>query len=111
MLTIHKNNPDYNIVGFETKNQKLTAPIADNFKAQLYQLLDNDNKKIILDMENIAFIDSSGFGAIVAVYNHAKNAQLELSLCNIAPMVMNLIKITKLDQVFVIYNSVEDAMK
>lgn len=111
MLLIDKNYSDYNLVKFENPGQKLTAVISENFKNQVYQLIDLENKNIIIDLENITFIDSSGFGAIVAVYNHAKNSQLDIKLCNVASTVMSLIKITKLDQVFEIYDSVEDAMK
>jgi len=110
MLSINKNQNDYHIVSFTNEGQKLTAVIAESFKTKLYQLIDSDSKSIVLNLANLTFIDSSGFGAIVSIYNHAKNRQLEIKLCQITPMVMNLIKITKLDQVFEIYDTLDEAL-
>jgi anti-sigma B factor antagonist len=110
MFTID-NQTNHYVVGFAERGHKLTALNANEFKDQLYQLIDNDNKKIVIDLNHVSFIDSSGFGAIIAVYNHARNSQVDVVLCRVATSVMGLIKITKLDQVFEIYETLTEAIK
>lgn len=111
MNMIINEKADYVLVSFPNENTKLTVLIADDFKKNLCQLIDTSQRIIILNMASISFIDSSGFGTMVAVFTHAKNQQACLKLCNVKPMVMSLIKITKLDQVFEIYDNIDEAIK
>jgi len=110
-MMIFKESTDYVVASFPNENSKLTVVIAPDFKKSLCELMDTSQRTIILDLSNISFIDSAGFGTLVAVFTHAKNQQANLKLCNIKPMVMSLIKITKLDQVLEIYGSLEEAVK
>jgi anti-sigma B factor antagonist len=111
MNMIFNEKADYVTVGFPAENSKLTVLIVDDFKKSLFKLIDESRRIIILDLASISFIDSSGFGSMVAVFTHAKNQQASLKLCNVKPMVMSLIKITKLDQVFEIYDNLDEAIK
>ncbi|MFA6403476.1 MAG: STAS domain-containing protein [Salinivirgaceae bacterium] len=111
MMMIINESAEYITTSFPKENSKLTVLIADDFKKSMCQLIDEKQGNLILDLASISFIDSSGFGSLIAVFTHAKNQQAHLKLCNIKPMVMSLIKITKLDQVLEIYESIDDAIK
>jgi len=110
MMQINES-ADFVTASFPKENSKLTVVIAEDFKKDLRQIIDEARNIVILDLGNISFIDSSGFGSLVAVFTHAKNQQAHLKLCNIKPMVMSLVKITKLDQVLEIYDSMDKAIK
>ncbi len=71
-------------------------------------LRDYDN--LILDLKDIAFIDSTGFGALVTIFKRARENEKEFRLCNIEPSAMDLIRITKLDHVFDIYESLDECI-
>ncbi|MCK9205605.1 MAG: STAS domain-containing protein [Salinivirgaceae bacterium] len=111
MLVIDKNNPGYVVASFPQDKQRLNVVVSDEFKKQLYKLIDDGASVVIVDFTHVDFIDSSGFGAIVATFNHARNHQVTFKLCCIASSVMNLIKITKLDQVLQIYPSLDEAIQ
>lgn len=111
MLQTNRLSDQITLIDFSDNIKKLNVVIADKIKIQLNEIIDNGCNNLIIDFSKIIFVDSSGFGALVTVYNHAKNAGSKLMLANIAAETMELVKITKLDQVFDIYSSVEEAKK
>jgi anti-anti-sigma factor len=80
-------------------NGKLTADIAAEFKQEVRALIPQ-TKRIILDLNDVGFIDSSGLGAIVSIYVSAKKASCELELVNLSKKVRDLLGMTKILGVF-----------
>lgn len=111
MLEIRHINDQYAIANFTESTKKLNVLVADKVKSELNKCIDNGCNHLILDLSNILFIDSSGFGALVTVYNHAKNMNSKVFLTNISDETMELIQLTKLDQVFDIFATVSAAEK
>ncbi len=58
------------------------------------------SKKIIVNLADVNYIDSSGLGELVAAYTAVKNAGGELKLLNLTTKVRDLLVITKLVTVF-----------
>ena len=58
------------------------------------------NKRVVLDLTGVDYIDSSGLGALVSVYMHASKAQCELEIANPKPRVRDLFKLSRLADVF-----------
>jgi len=58
------------------------------------------NKRVVLDLTNVDYIDSSGLGALVAVYMHATRAQCELEIANPKSRIKDLFGRSGLGQVF-----------
>jgi anti-sigma B factor antagonist len=73
-------------------------------------LLGEGKKKLILNLQNVTFIDSSGIGALVAAYTSAKSIGATLRLCNLGSRTIELLQITRLVIVFEISNSEADAV-
>ena len=91
-----QNNPNEVIVRGTGKINAATA-------ATLQQTVRNlipQNKKIVLDLSSVDYIDSSGLGALVSIYMAANRAQVDLELANPKPRVRELFKLTKLSDVF-----------
>ena len=59
-----------------------------------------ETKRIVLDLSNVNYIDSSGIGSMVAVYLAASKVQCELKVVNAQPRIRDLFEITKLSAVF-----------
>jgi anti-sigma B factor antagonist len=57
-------------------------------------------KRLVLDLSDLAKMDSSGLGAIVAIYVSAKAAGCELELINLNKQVRELLRLTNLLSVF-----------
>ena len=63
-------------------------------------LIAKGNKKILLNLGDVTYIDSSGLGELVSAYTAVKNAGGELKLLNLTSKVRDLLVITKLVTVF-----------
>src|SRR5208337_4082413 len=63
-------------------------------------LLGKGQKKILLNLGNINYIDSSGIGELVSAYTSVRNQGGELKLLHLTRKVHDLLQITKLYTVF-----------
>ncbi len=91
--------------------QKFNALITEKVKEELAQLFQKPNTKLILDLEGVKYIDSSGFGVFLSVMKMANNNYGFFKLCNIAPEVMELFKLLQLHNIFDIYEDLNDCIK
>jgi anti-sigma B factor antagonist len=69
-------------------------------REKLKRLIAEGKKKIILNMDNIKYIDSSGLGALVAAHCSAKTQGASLRLCHLGSKFQEVMQITKLLTVF-----------
>lgn len=63
-------------------------------------LLSKGSKKILLNLGDVTYIDSSGIGELVSAYTTVRNGGGELKLLNLTKKVHDLLQITKLYTVF-----------
>jgi anti-sigma B factor antagonist len=73
-------------------------------------LLGEGKKKLVLNLKNVIFIDSSGLGALIAAHTSAKSSGATLRLCNLGLGAKELLQMTRLVTVFEISNSESDAV-
>ncbi len=100
---------DIIVVRFENVN-RFNALIAEPVKEQLKQFYEQPNTKLILNLEDIDFIDSTGFGVFLSIMKTANNSYGYFKICNIRSDVMELFKLLKLHNVFEIYNTLDDCV-
>jgi len=67
-------------------------------------LVTKGQRKILLNLGDVSYIDSSGLGELVAAYTTARNVGAELKLLNLSRKVHDLLQLTKLYTVFDAYN-------
>jgi anti-sigma B factor antagonist len=77
----------------------------------VHSLVDNGTKKIILNLANVDYIDSSGVGELVGCYTTVRNAGGELKLLNLTQKVHDVLQVTKLYTVFDIKDDEFTAVK
>ncbi len=70
---------------------------------------DND-LKIILDLGNVSYIDSSGLGELVSIYTTVKNKQGDVKLLKLTAKAKDLLQMTKLLTVFDTFDEEADAL-
>lgn len=88
---------------------RLDAAQALRFKEGLRDLSDAGADHIVLDMTDIAFMDSSGLGAVVTVMKQM-GREKTLELAALTPAVAKVFTLTRMDKIFAIYPSVEDVV-
>ena len=69
-------------------------------REEVRKLVGAGQKKIVLNLAEVNYIDSSGLGELVSAYTAVKNAGGELKLLNLTSKVRDLLVITKLVTVF-----------
>ena len=67
------------------------------------ELLDDNRIKILINLADINYIDSSGIGELVQAYTSVKNRGGELKLLHLTKKVHDILQITKLYTVFDVY--------
>ncbi len=69
----------------------------------------NESKQVVVNLANVAYIDSSGVGTLAGLHASAKAAGASLKLAALSPRVKDVLVITKLGTIFAIYDTVDDA--
>lgn len=90
-------------------DKRLDASAALDFKQKVAKFIDQGHKILLLDMSLVDFIDSSGLGAIVSCLKLI-GIRGSIGLCNVAPPILGLFQMTRMDKVFPIYPSREAAL-
>jgi len=85
---------------------RLDASVAVQFKEQVGAIIAGGEKRLVLDLERITFIDSSGLGALVALLKRV-GSEGHLGLVRVQPAVKRLLAMTRLDRVFTIHDPVD----
>jgi len=65
---------------------------------------------IVLQLDRVKFVDSSGLGALVRLMHSARAKQGNVRLCSVPATLRRVLEITSLDKLFEIYDSVEEAV-
>jgi len=73
-------------------------------------LLSAGRQKIVLNLEGVTYVDSSGIGELVSRYTTTKNQGGQLKLLKLPKKIKDLLMITKLLTVFEIYEDEETAL-
>jgi stage II sporulation protein AA (anti-sigma F factor antagonist) len=68
------------------------------------------HKAVLLDLNGVSFVDSSGLGALVAGYNAMKSAGGSLALVRVPGRVRELLELSRLTGVLRVYDSEADAL-
>lgn len=78
---------------------------------QIRELLGKSEKKILLNLGDVTYIDSSGIGELVSAFTTVRNQGGELKLLNLTKKVHDLLQITKLYTVFDVKDDETSAVK
>jgi anti-sigma B factor antagonist len=74
-------------------------------------LIDKGHRKIVLNLYDVDYIDSSGIGELVSGYTTVRNAEGELKLLHLTKRVHDLLQITRLFTVFDVQSDEETALR
>ncbi len=74
-------------------------------------LLDEGHTRIVLNLGDVNYIDSSGIGELVSGFTAVRNRGGELKLLSLTKKVNDLLQLTKLFTVFEVYNEESTAIR
>jgi anti-sigma B factor antagonist len=107
---------------------RLDLEVAPEFRVAVVKLIKSGHRNLVVDLQDVGFIDSSGLGTLVSALKQLKTskdrrqaqrpggsrrpaARGDVKLANVQPPVASLLEIIRLDRVFTSYESVEEAVK
>ncbi|MCX7110790.1 MAG: STAS domain-containing protein [Candidatus Methylumidiphilus sp.] len=102
------NKDDSTLLRFH--EERLDAHNSKELKDYLLTLYDNGAKKLILDLSEVRFVDSSGLGALLSGHKNAGLRDGRFALACVQSRVQSMFELTRLTRVFEIYPGVEDAL-
>ena len=77
-----------------------------DLKKTIFNMVDEEDiTKLVLDMQSINYMDSSGVGALVAGHKKLKGVDGTFVLLNIKEDILNILRLATLDQFFTICDS------
>jgi anti-sigma B factor antagonist len=95
----------------EPKGKIMGGPDATLLHDQLHEFIEKGKKKVVVDMAQVEWMNSTGLGILISGLTTLRNNQGELKLANVTGKIQSLLTITKLITVFEAFDSVEDAVK
>ncbi len=103
-----KSENDLHIVEIEGEVDLYSSP---ELRKVLLQLTKEKTKTILVDLEKVKYMDSSGVATLVEALQQVRKYQGMLKLVNLRDAVKDVFELSRLDKVFDIYASIEEATK
>jgi anti-sigma B factor antagonist len=84
---------------------------SSTLRRTIKELIDKGHRKIVLNLYDVDYIDSSGIGELVSGYTTVRNASGELKLLHLTKRVHDLLQITRLFTVFDVESDEDTALR
>ncbi|MCB0282920.1 MAG: STAS domain-containing protein [Calditrichaeota bacterium] len=95
------------VVVISLSGKIMGGPEAGQINEQINNLIDSGKIKIVIDLQNVEWMNSSGLGILIGAITTLKNNGGRMILANVSERIENLLKITKLISVFDIESDVD----
>lgn len=108
-LDIHSERRDgLCLVVLEGEVDVYTAP---RLKEELVSAIEDGCVNVVVDMEAVGFIDSSGLGVLVSALRRARERDGAVRIVCTRDNILKIFRITGLDKVFPIFSDAEEARR
>jgi len=109
-LKVTKRTVD-GILAFECNGRIVFGDESSLLRDEVKKAIADGNKRIVLNLAEVNYIDSGGLGTLVALHTTAHNAGGTIKLASLTKRVGDLLQVTKLLTVFEVYNSEYEALE
>jgi len=83
---------------------------SNELRSVLHPVLAAKPDRVVVDLGGVSFMDSSGVATLIEALQIAKRADIYFVLCSLTTGVRSIIELTRLDQLFMICDSREEAI-
>ena len=105
-----KSNQVDNVLVIEINGEIMGGAESEKFRKIIYDAIEEDQVFIVADMTQATWMNSSGLGMLISGLTTLRSSGGDLRLANLSEKVRRPLEITKLESVFLTYNSTEDAI-
>ncbi|WP_313756643.1 STAS domain-containing protein [Tissierella sp.] len=83
-------------------NGEIDIYTSSKFKEEIFKYFSSKETDIIIDGQNLKYVDSTGLGALISILKKLKDNDYKIYLSNIKPNIRKIFDITELDKLFII---------
>jgi anti-sigma B factor antagonist len=104
--------PDIDVDGWTVvaASGEIDVATAPELRDRLTELVEAGSTRLVVDLEDVAFIDSTGLGVLVGGVRRARAQDGDLRLVCTNSRILKVFQATGLDEVFTIGSTVDDAV-
>jgi len=103
-------NEKGNVLLVKLPGDHLDANNSKEFKESIVPVID-ERKKVLFDLSDIHFVDSSGLGALLSCLRRLNQVNGDLKLFGMTKSVRALFELVRMNKIFGIYNTEEEALR
>ncbi len=89
---------------------EIDAYTSPQLRTELRDLIDRGSTAVLVDLEGVGFMDSTGLGVLVGALKRLREHEGRMALVCTQPPLLRILRITGLDQVFPLYESLDRAL-
>ncbi len=104
-----EDRQDGNVLIVKPAEQALDAYAAPGFREHMAASIQKGQRTIVLDLGEVNFLDSTGLGAIVSSLKRLEGNGV-MVICNVGEMVLDVFRLTRMDRVFPIAATLDEAL-
>jgi len=98
------------VVVITIKGKMMGGTETDEVHEKVKQLLDQDHKKLVIDLSHVKWMNSKGLGMLMACFTSSQNAGAHLKIAGAVEKVNSLLIMTKLLSIFDSYENADQAI-
>ena len=90
---------------------RATASIAEILKKKLYEEIEKGHNRIVINLSNVDFTDSSFLGALLAAQKYALEHEGGIAVTDLKPQVKNVFEVTYMNKIFRVFDTADKAIE
>jgi len=98
------------VVILELAGKIIGGPDATTLNDKLHDLVEKGSNKVVADLSQVNWMNSSGLGILISALTTTQNAGGQLKIAAATEKIKKLLTITKLTNVFTLYETVDEAV-
>ncbi|RJR31712.1 MAG: anti-sigma factor antagonist [Candidatus Latescibacterota bacterium] len=99
------------VVILDLQGKLMGGPDAEVFKATIHKLLEAGRKKVVVNLHDIDWINSTGMGILISGYTTMRRSGGDLRLLNVSDKIQSILYVTKLNMIFKCYGDENEAVE
>lgn len=98
------------VIILELAGKIIGGPDATTLNDKLHDLVEKNSKRVVADLSQVNWMNSSGLGILISALTTTRNAGGELKIAAATEKIKKLLTITRLTNVFTLYETVDEAV-
>ncbi len=105
-----KHTDEQGVAVLRLHGKIMGGPDATSLHEKLHELIDSGNLSVVVDLTEVDWMNSSGLGILIGGLSALRKSGGDLRLSSATEKIEEVLRITKLDRVFTVYENTSEAI-